>query len=281
MFVPQQSALKHPSSLLLAIIWTKKQLLSLFPFACLGDSSILQFDLDVENFFEHYDESERRELVRMSTEIYRKLSGLTEENIEDFKKILEQFIILILAKDQDWESKRLAVDFWRLCYKNANNSGAWRTGLVLGCEDYEASVRLVFRQLVTDLGLADQQPSAQVGHKRRINNESGIPAKLAKCVLEKSLDEETKRVKFIDNLLEEPYQEQLEHVLKRREETRSVFQSWVYPQAVSAADFSLWLEEVFRPKEECLSPQSKLQAVLEDILYSSSDSNMIELVDCY
>lgn len=265
---------------------TPRELVSLFPFAATDGS--IQFDLNVEVFLEQFDESERRELVRMSTEMYRKLLGCkTDGEVEDLKRILEKFVIMILAKDQDWESKQLTVHFWRLCHTCSGDSGGWMTGLALGCEDYEVSVRTVFRQLVMELGMG-RSSSLKTGAKRRIKDRNGVEvsSKLGRRVVcENDTSEEMEREEHIDKLLDEPYQAQLEEVLKgkpgRAAETELATKSWYHPHSLTKEEFSQWLQGLPDSTDDAESAESRLQAVLEDILHSTSDSNLIDMVDCY
>jgi len=61
----------------------------------------------------------------------------------------------------------------------------------------------------------------------------------------------------------------------------SAEKSWYHPHSLTKEEFSKWLENFPDSMDDVESAEEKLQAVLEDILHSTSDSNLIDMVDCY
>ena len=252
------------------------QCLSTLP--CSSPSSPPQLHLDPDTFFESWDESSRRQLVKTVTALYTRLLGQQEAG--SVLRLLEQFVLLLLWRDQDWEVKLLTADFWVLSVKHDGRRDVWMTALVLGGSDYESSVRARFCGLVEELGVRRLAELAGAGGGGG-REESSVPAKLRKIEKREDVAEAAEREEYIEDILEEPYEDLLENVIKRkRVSAGSPGSSWTcsLPE-VGCRELVAWLGEAREDRQ--VEPVDKLLTVLEDILHSTQEGNLIDLVDCY
>merc|ERR1712156_1373282 len=100
-----------------------------------------------------YDEIYRRELIFLIADVYKQLLKMSpNSNSEAARKKIEMLALFMLEKEQDWEVKMNSVDFCRISLSVSPRSSAWMTGLKIGCEDYESSVKGQFKKLVQEVG---------------------------------------------------------------------------------------------------------------------------------
>jgi len=125
-------------------------LLALLPFAVTTPTSV-ELHVDPSTFFEEQEEVVRRDLVLFLTATYRRMLGQEKEKKDGKEKVekelVEDFLVFVMAREQDWEVKVLAAAFWKLLVdEELVEEERVLVGLVLGCTDYEASVRAEFRR---------------------------------------------------------------------------------------------------------------------------------------
>jgi len=218
-------------------------------------------------------------MVGLATAMAERLGEGEKE--QGLLQLLDSWQLLILAKDQDWETKLFSVDYWRAASKRTCSRAAWRTALVMGCGDYEGSVRSAFRPL---LGKHTQvkKDAKHKGGKRTNESDCEVAAKIGRS---EEITDQNDRDEYIEDILDEADNNLVKDVLKRSGNSKKATTNCDWKNMVpliSEEEFSVWhLEGQGTESETSPSAQEKLLAVLEDIIHSKGETNMIDMVDCY
>ena len=209
-------------------------------------------------------------------------------------ELLEALAILMLKKDQDWEVKLLTVNFWRLSFLSSTFSSspsrAWMTGLKIGCDDYESTVNLQFRNLIKEVGGScevktrckriieaplqnanplkrdredyEERPAKNI-RADKIGQRKEVPDN-------EDADKET-RTQTIDDILEEPHKLLLRDLVrqecerqakglqrKTNEREATIMSRWMEElPIVDPTDFLLWLKQLEKEEEEKCQEESE------------------------
>ena len=275
-------------------------LLALLPFAVTTPTSV-ELHVDPSTFFEEQEEVVRRELVLFLTATYRRMLGQEKEKKDGKEKVekelVEDFLVFVMAREQDWEVKVLAAAFWKLLVEEELlEEERVLVGLVLGCTDYEASVRAEFRRVVGEARRRGHLATRKVevlGKRSGEGGEGVVEHKVRRVAVENiEVVEENNgaREANIENILDEPLKNLITDLRTKVEagqggkEPCDLMGGWrLGLPRVSRGDFQAWVQELQEEEEEGgrEGREGALVEVLEDIVHSSSDSGMIDLVDCY
>eukprot|EP00092_Neocalanus_flemingeri_P006050 GFUD01006519.1.p1 GENE.GFUD01006519.1~~GFUD01006519.1.p1 ORF type:complete len:801 (+),score=164.53 GFUD01006519.1:39-2441(+) len=242
-----------------------------------------------------YADEERKEMMKLASKVHMKLE---DPVLLDLAK---SFVLTSLDVDTNWDVKVHSVQFWKAVYIKACESSHgdpvklikhlekhyFFTGLVLGCHDYEESVKTCYFKFIKEMDFGHLK--GRIGEeshnlKRKVEEVSFLNMSRVKkrMVLTNEVEDDISREEEIEDLLEEN-DPSLVNSLTERSKSKEKFslneKKKSYP-CCSLNDFLLFQLELLNP-EIAISQEASLESVLDDIIQSSSDESLIDLVDCY
>jgi hypothetical protein len=217
-------------------------------------------------------------------------------------------MISVLSKDFDWEVKVKSAQFWteilqQQLLKHEQVSQPLLTtleqhqlftALQLGLTDYEISVKAAFKPILLQLAkmLPELQTCLETCSRMKQNIECGETCKgvgsrhkrqKTEEHLPEYLDEDVDSI--IEDIVMAEDTSLLAELVQQSKETAMkppVLKPVTYAQLLKLCDTSVidfWTMEEGEGFE--LSPEAKLESVLDDILQSVEGVSLVETVDCY
>lgn len=250
-------------------------------------------DVDPLCFCDIYNDEERKELMKLASKIHEKMEN------PDLLELVKSFVLTALDVDTNWDVKVHSVMFWKAVYRKACDKypglgnieellrylekHSFFTGIILGYQDYEESVKSTYFQFMINLDFGDQNKI--VGKinctKRKVDDVSLMepPVKKMGSVYHHSDEDDGNRYEEIEDILEENDKSLVKCLADRSTckeskltERRKVNICYTYEDLLKV--------QLDNPDSE-LSKEAMLESVLDEIIQSSSDENLIDLVDCY
>jgi len=215
-----------------------------------------------------------------------------EEPDEKLTERIVDFIIKTVRYDTSWDVKCQSLQFWRVLHSatESRHSGEtgemmkelerlqFFTGLMLGYQDYEESVRSKYFSFIKschNLEITGSVFDSVDTRSQPQHVEISHGSTQTDTVMQS--EEEINRIvdvpdkKLVENLLTERDREPT--VNKAHAKGRQIA-SWSYEK------FQASLKNISDPTT-VVSPEAELQSILEDILQSCSEDCQLDLIDCY
>jgi len=238
------------------------------------------------------NDDERKQLMKLASTVHEKLED------SDLLDVAKTFVLTALDVDTNWDVKVHSVDFWKAVYRKAClkypskgsdpeflkylEKHSFFTGVILGYQDYEESVKSAYFYFIKTLDLEGLAVSANINDLKRKHDEfSPMEPPMKKLGTARKTLEATdgNRDDEIEDILEEN-DKSLVKCLTGRPNFKESNKKSKEKNLPSYSLKDLLQLEVINPESE-LSSEAVLESVLDEIIQSCSDENLIDLVDCY
>ena len=235
------------------------------------------------------NDDERKQLMKLASIVHEKLED------PEVLDLVKTFVLTALDVDTNWDVKVHSVDFFKAVYNKACmkytgkgsdpeflkylDEHSFFTGVILGYQDYEDSVKSIYFRFIKSLDLKAWGLNDNLNHSKRKYDESSRmepPAKKLGAV--HTLEADDARDDEIEDILEENDKSLVKCLTGRpNSKTHKSLKEKTFP-SYSLED--LLRLELVDPESE-ISSEAVLESVLDEIIQSCSDENLIDLVDCY
>jgi len=249
-------------------------------------------DVDQLKICDIYNDEERKEMMKLASKVHEKLED------PDLLELVKTFVLTSLDVDTNWDVKVHSVQFWKAVYRKAraNYHGdteklmkhlekhSFFTGILMGYQDYEDSVKNSYFQFIDILDLGSMNAKGVNFLKRKVEDVSLMEPPVTKFMRTSMPSEvDGNRDDEIEDILDEN-DKSLVNCLTERSAVK-VKQNLLPKGRKELPSYSLEDLMKFRPElvnpEKELSKETMLESVLDEIIQSSSDESQIDLVDCY
>jgi len=237
------------------------------------------------DFCDLFSDQERLRMVTIAADLW---TSIEDRELADKMKF---FVLSTQQYDTFWEARLRTTNFWKSvkekCLKLDNKMDQHRyleencffTGIILGLLDYEETVKVEYRKMVMEDELISNQCSELKDSTNGLTSNS-IPAEKDDTALGKSnpVDDEPTE---IEGILESN-DIVLMKMLGKRNPTQSEESEPKKIHNLSYEEFTKSLSKIKLPEKNLTKdPMDVLNSIMDDILQSSSEDNLIDLIDCY
>jgi len=249
-------------------------------------------ELDPLKICDVKNDEERKQLMKLASTVHEKYED------SDLLDLVKTYVLTALDVDTNWDVKVHSVAFWKAVFRKAClkypakgddpeflkylEEHSFFTGVILGYQDYEDSVKSTYFRFIKTLDLEDWSVSARIHDlKRKQDDFSPMepPVKKSSTVSRTLEAADGNRDDEIEDILEEN-DKSLVKCLNGRPNFK---ESYTKPQGKKIPFYSL--EDLLQLKvvdpESEIGSEAVLESVLDEIIHSCSDENLIDLVDCY
>jgi len=266
-----------------------------YPVKC---SQVGQFfpskELDPLKICDVKNDEERKQLMKLASTVHEKYED------SDLLDLVKTFVLTALDVDTNWDVKVHSVAFWKAVYRKAClkfpakgddpkflkylEEHSFFTGVILGYQDYEDSVKSTYFHFIKTLDLEDWHVSVSASiHdlKRKHDDFSTMEPPVKKLgTVSKTLEAaDANRDDEIEDILEEN-DKSLVKCLTGRPNFKETCTKLKEKELPFYSLEDLLQLKVIDPELE-IGSEAVLESVLEEIIQSFSDDNLIDLVDCY
>jgi len=244
-----------------------------------------------------YSDEERKQMMKLACTVHEKFED------PSLIELVRSFVLTSLDVDTNWDVKVHSVEYWKAVHSKASlmypekdsnvefikylETNEFFTGLYLGYHDYENSVRNAYYCFIKLLDFGNWNISeVNMDSKRKLSECShwmeppvkklGAGYKTSPADSDSSKDDETDT---LEDILEEDDRSLVKNLIGtatsaeiNKRDKLKVLPSYSFDH--------LRRLELDDPESE-LSKKAVLESVLDEIIQSSSDENLIDFVDCY
>jgi len=250
-------------------------------------------EVDALKICDKYNEEERIEMMKLASQVHEKM------NDPGTLDVVRSFVLTSLDVDTNWDVKVHSVQFWKAVYRKAcaKHHGepdqlikhlekhSFFTGVVLGYQDYEDSVKSCYYKFIKDLDFVNMNVGSEMINytlKRKVEETSlAEPNVKKKLIKTNNWDDDTNRDDEIEDILDENDTSLVNCLTERSaiKENLKPIKRKEFPSN-SVQDFIKFQLDLINPKTE-LNKETVLESVLDEIIQSSSEESQLDLVDCY
>jgi len=231
-----------------------------------------------------FSEQERLRMVTIASDLW--------SSIED-KKFTEKILFFILSTQQFdtfWEARLRTANFWKSvkekCLRNKNKNDQLQylednyyfTGIILGLLDYEETVKIEYHEMIKENDLSVSYCNILKDTTNTLMMCDTFPSDNG--VTTNGTSHQTLETGEIEGILGS--NDVLMNMLGKGHQSLQNEKREPYKvKTLSFKDFSQALKKIELPERISKDPMDILNSIMDDILQSSSEENMIDLIDCY
>ena len=153
------------------------------------------------------------------------------------------------------------------------------TGMILGLLDYEETVKIEYHKMIKEDDLTASNCDTLKDKTNTLMMCDTFPSD--NCVATNGTSHQTLENEEIEDILGSNDIVLMNMLGKRRQTSHNEIQGPFKDKSLSFKDFSQALRNIELPEKISKDPMDILNSIMDDILQSSSEENMIDLIDCY